>query len=159
MKELLFSITKKDFDWTYYRSSGAGGQHRNTTDSSVRCSHKPSGAVGTASEEREQSRNKQMAFKRCVESKQFQLWLKLKSSEMMMEESIDSKIDKALNKNNIKTEIKNEKGQWIQVDFDEYNLGVHKSHCCLIHGCKYNDDDCPVVLCKVEQDFPCEDCE
>ncbi len=39
------------------------------------------------------------------------------------------------------------------------NLSVHKTHCCKIHGCKYNEDDCPVVLKKVEQSHPCEECQ
>jgi len=39
------------------------------------------------------------------------------------------------------------------------NIDVHKSHCCSEHGCKYGDDLCPVVLGKVIQEFPCEDCK
>ncbi len=38
------------------------------------------------------------------------------------------------------------------------NIGVHASHCCKWHGCKYGDDDCPVVLGQVEQEYPCEYC-
>lgn len=34
----------------------------------------------------------------------------------------------------------------------------HASHCCIIHGCKYMEKDCPVVLGKVKQDFLCESC-
>jgi hypothetical protein len=38
-------------------------------------------------------------------------------------------------------------------------LGVHRSHCCAEHGCKYGDDStCPVVLGEVIQDYPCEMC-
>lgn len=37
-------------------------------------------------------------------------------------------------------------------------IGVHQGHCCVTHGCKYGDDDCPVVNKIVVQDFPCEDC-
>jgi hypothetical protein len=36
---------------------------------------------------------------------------------------------------------------------------VHAAHCCSIHGCKYNDENCPVVLGTTEQRFPCIDCE
>ena len=25
------------------------------------------------------------------------------------------------------------------------NVGVHQTHCCVVHGCKYGDEDCPVV--------------
>ena len=37
--------------------------------------------------------------------------------------------------------------------------GVHATHCCAIHGCKYCDDDCPVVLGQVKQEIDCEDCQ
>lgn len=37
-------------------------------------------------------------------------------------------------------------------------IGVHASHCCKWHGCKYGDDDCPVYNGEVEQLYLCEDC-
>ena len=37
--------------------------------------------------------------------------------------------------------------------------GVHEAHCCLKHGCKYGDDDCPVADGRVKQMYPCETCE
>ena len=36
--------------------------------------------------------------------------------------------------------------------------GVHRTHCCSQHGCKYNNKDCPVVSGDIKQDYPCEDC-
>lgn len=36
---------------------------------------------------------------------------------------------------------------------------VHRTHCCVLHGCKYGDEDCPVVKGKIKQDFICEQCE
>lgn len=38
------------------------------------------------------------------------------------------------------------------------NVGVHATHCCVLHGCKYSDDDCPVVNQIVKQEYACEDC-
>jgi hypothetical protein len=38
-------------------------------------------------------------------------------------------------------------------------VGVHASHCCKRHGCKYGDKDCPVVSGSVKQDYPCEWCD
>lgn len=38
------------------------------------------------------------------------------------------------------------------------SIGVHISHCCKWHGCKYGDLDCPVVNGEVEQEYLCEDC-
>ena len=37
--------------------------------------------------------------------------------------------------------------------------GVHKQHCCLYHGCKYGDKDCPVFLSLTEQVCVCDICE
>jgi hypothetical protein len=38
------------------------------------------------------------------------------------------------------------------------NIGVHVRHCCVLHGCKYGDLDCPVELKTHRQEFPCETC-
>ena len=38
------------------------------------------------------------------------------------------------------------------------NWGVHQSHCCKDHGCKYGDPYCPVINDEVIQDHPCEMC-
>jgi hypothetical protein len=35
---------------------------------------------------------------------------------------------------------------------------VHTEHCCLKHGCKYGDDDCPVESGAKFQSFDCEAC-
>jgi NTP pyrophosphatase (non-canonical NTP hydrolase) len=40
----------------------------------------------------------------------------------------------------------------------EDRWGVHEGHCCLEHGCKYNDHDCPVALGLTRQDGGCETC-
>lgn len=37
-------------------------------------------------------------------------------------------------------------------------IGVHLTHCCVIHGCKYRDDDCPVADGTKQQEYPCETC-
>lgn len=38
------------------------------------------------------------------------------------------------------------------------NIGVHETHCCSDHGCKYGDEDCPVVKGTVEG-IRCESCD
>ena len=47
-----------------FRVSGPGGQHRNKTDSAVRLTHRPTGAVGYASERRSQHQNRAKALTR-----------------------------------------------------------------------------------------------
>lgn len=40
----------------------------------------------------------------------------------------------------------------------EKSYGVHITHCCKWHGCKYGDPDCPVVVGIVKQEYLCERC-
>lgn len=40
----------------------------------------------------------------------------------------------------------------------EEDWGVHIGHCCVDHGCKYGEVDCPVSLDLVEQNRDCEYC-
>ena len=38
------------------------------------------------------------------------------------------------------------------------NIAVHRTHCCVIHGCKYNDEHCPVANGQIKQEYVCRDC-
>ena len=102
MRELLFSVTKKDLTVQTFKSGGKGGQHQNTCNSGVRIIHPPSGARSECRQERSQAANKKLAFRRLVSSTAFLLW----QSRMIAcyGVSIEKKVEEAMADKNLKIE-------------------------------------------------------
>lgn len=118
-KTKLFSISIKDCRVDTFRGSGSGGQHLQKTSSGVRVTHEPSGAVGKASDAREQHINKRTAFKRMAETKEFKNWVKIQAAKLQGKPTIEELVDKAMKPTNLKIEIKSSDGSW-QVDEDPF---------------------------------------
>jgi len=108
----LFSVTIEDCRVDTFRGSGNGGQNRNKRDTGVRITHPPSKAVGHSTEARTQWKNKQIAFKKMFQTKEFQAWLKLETARKSGWD-IDEQVAKEMKPNNIKVEVKDENDRWV----------------------------------------------
>lgn len=113
-KELLFSLTKKDFKVQTFRGSGPGGQHRNKKDTGVRIIHDESGARGEATEERSQEQNKRIAFRRLIDSSKFKIWHIRKCKEIIDKKTLEQKVEESMAPENLKIEVKDSSGRWIE---------------------------------------------
>lgn len=115
-KELLFSLTSKDFDFETFRSSGPGGQNKNKVNSAVRCRHRETGLFAEAKESRDQKTNKINAFARLCAKKEFQAWLKLNALKVSgVLKQIEEEVEETTKDKYLKVEVQKE-GKWVEFD-------------------------------------------
>jgi protein subunit release factor A len=110
-KQKLFSVTKDDFEWQFFRAGGKGGQNQNKRSTACRCIHRDSSAIGESREERSQLQNRQLAFSRCVNSKEFQSWLRVRAAAIFKGfQDVEKLVDDLMKPENLKIEYYTPKG-------------------------------------------------
>jgi peptide chain release factor 1 len=123
MKELLFSITKKDFEIDYFSGTGKGGQYRNKHQNCVRLFHRDSGVRTTGQSNRERIANTREAFNNLVKHPKFIVWHTRKVKEILDGKNIEQKVDESMVDKNLKVECRNENGNWM-VFFENHSEEV-----------------------------------
>jgi protein subunit release factor B len=109
--ELAFSVSINDCEVQTFRAGGKGGQNQNKRDTGVRIIHHESGARGEARDERSQLQNKRLAFKRMVDSREFQLYIQKRVGR---EDHLKAEVERSLmNPRNLRVE-KRVNGVWVE---------------------------------------------
>ena len=115
-KEILFSVTKKDFDLHWFSGTGAGGQGRNKLQNSLRLTHRASGAQATGQSNKSRVANQKEAFQGILKHPKFKMWYNQMVMECLSNETVEEIVEKQMALKNIKVEGKDEKGRWKQLD-------------------------------------------
>ena len=114
-REKITILSQKDLEISYFCGSGPGGQAKNKVASGVQMKHSESGAIGRASDSRSQHENKKTAFRRLLETPKMKFWLAKRLYEIKAGETIEEEIDKETSPENLRFEIKDEMGKWVEV--------------------------------------------
>ena len=104
--ELLFSLTKKDFEIQTFRCGGKGGQNVNKVETGVRIIHTASGARSESCEQRHQHQNKVIAFRKMAKTKEFLAWHKMECARRLGKlKDINKVVDQQMNEKNLRVEF------------------------------------------------------
>jgi len=105
-KDLLFSLTKKDFEISYFSGHGPGGQNRNKHMNCVRLKHPDSGATATGQDEKSKEQNLKNALNRLVEQPKFKLWHAKKCWEVLNNKTIEQHVNEQMQEQHLKIEVR-----------------------------------------------------
>jgi len=112
-RQLLFSVTAKDFEVQTFCTGGNGGQHRNAKQNGVRIIHKASGARAEHRDGRDQGKNREAAFLKLLKTKEWLNWHRAEVARRLgFMDAAEEAVEKQMDPKNILVEVKDEDGRW-----------------------------------------------
>lgn len=111
-KELLFSITKKDLQISYFSGHGPGGQNRNKNKNCVRILHIDSGANAVGQSHKSRQQNLKEALNNLVKCGTFKVWHFHRVREVIEGKTIEERVAEAMRPENLRVECRGEDGKW-----------------------------------------------
>ena len=110
-KRVEFRVTKKDFELSWFSGTGSGGQHRNKHMNCCRLKHKHTGIIKTGQSSKDRNVNKREALQAMINDPRFMSYCNMKLKEIETGVSIEEEVEKMMQPENIKVEIKVD-GEW-----------------------------------------------
>lgn len=115
-KELLFSLTKKDFEIETFCTGGPGGQNQNKVHTGVRVRHPASGAVAESRVYNSQYANKKAAFMKLTQSDTFRRWHRTETARKLgMIADVGAEVERMMAPRNLRIEGQKD-GRWVPIE-------------------------------------------
>lgn len=113
-RELLFTLTRKDFVIEAKVGHGKGGQNKNRRKTACRITHPSSGAVGQAQDQRQYGQNQATAFRRLIDTKKFQNWHRIEIAKRVgLLKDVKERVEEQMK--HVRVEGKNDCGRWVEI--------------------------------------------
>ena len=109
-----FSVTKKDFDVSWFSGTGGGGQHRNKHMNCCRLKHRDTGIIKTGQSNKDRQANQREAIQAMAKDRMFMAFCSLKLSEIEKGKTIEQQVDEMMHEDNLKIECQ-VNGKWQDV--------------------------------------------
>lgn len=116
MDRVEFTVTKKDFEVSWFSGTGAGGQHRNRHMNCCRIKHKATGIIKTGQSSRTRQSNQAEALNAIAKDVRFKAYCQQQLINLEVKarngKTIEEVVEEMMNPENLKIETK-KNGKWI----------------------------------------------
>ena len=112
---MKFSVTKKDFEVTWFSGKGSGGSHRNKHQNCCRLKHKDTGIITTGQSHRERLQNQKEALSNMASNKFFLAYCDRRLRELESGQTIEEWLDEQMKEENLLIQCADENGKWKKI--------------------------------------------